>query len=66
MTEEGKQKVCIHCKQPEGIEPVGVLEGNLEVGVVYCCAACRTQMKGYAMDIFLHGPDEEMSPHTIH
>ena len=45
---------------------MGVLEGNQEVGVVYCCAACRTQMKGYAMDIFLHGPDEEMSPHTLH
>jgi hypothetical protein len=45
---------------------VGVVEGNQEVGVIYCCADCRMQMEGYAMDIFLHGPDEERSPHTLH
>lgn len=61
-----KQKVCIHCRQPEGLEPVGVLEGKQEVGLVYCCTACRGRMEGYAMDIFLYGPDDEKSQRTLH
>jgi len=64
--DERREAKGLHSLQAAGgIEPWGPGREQ-EVGVVYCCAACRTQMKGYAMDIFLHGPDEEMSPHTIH
>jgi hypothetical protein len=66
MTAEAKQKVCIHCRQPEGVEPVGVVEGGQEVGTVYCCTACRGRMEGYAMDIFLYGPDDENSGRVLH
>ena len=66
MTEEGKHKVCIHCRRPEGIGPVGVVEGNLEVGVVYCCKDCLVRTQGLKLDIFLYNPDGERLQQTLH
>lgn len=66
MGSEGKQMVCIHCRQPERIEPVAITERGQEVGVIYCCSACRTQVEGYAMDIFLYGQDDDKPQRMLH
>ena len=51
MTEAGKQMVCIHCRQADGLEPVALTERGRGVGMVYCCAGCRQGMQGYSIDI---------------
>lgn len=66
MDQERTQMVCIHCRKPEGIEPVAITERGKEVGMVYCCAGCRTGMQGCSMDIIFYGGDERGSEQTIH
>ena len=66
MAEGGKQMVCIHCRQAEGIEPVALTEQGNEVGMVYCCAGCRQGMQGYSIDIIFHDREERGAEQTAH
>lgn len=66
MAEGGKQMVCIHCRQADGIEPVALTERGREVGMVYCCAGCRQGMQGYSIDIIFHDRQERGAEQTAH
>ncbi len=66
IAEGGKQMVCIHCRQADGIEPVALTERGREVGMVYCCAGCRQGMQGYSIDIIFYNPEERGAEQTVH
>ena len=66
MADGGKQMVCIHCRQADGLEPVVLTERGKEVGLVYCCAGCRAGMQGYSIDIIFYNSDEKRPQQTVH
>lgn len=66
MADGEKQRVCIHCRQAEGIEPVALTEQGREVGLVYCCAGCRQGMQGYSIDIIFHDAEEKDPQQAVH
>ena len=66
MADGGKQMVCIHCRQADGMEPVALTEQGNEIGMVYCCAGCRQGMEGYSIDIIFYNPEERKSQHAVH